>query len=138
MGALLSTFQYLAQLPDGAAAQAEVLGLDLSVGGDKVHGDLKRYKGRMLELAYDLGKKMLPAFVTPSGLPFARVNLRKGVEKGESVETCQSISLPLSHGLCKKVRWLTGLEGTAGAGSLVLEFTVLSRLTGDTRFEVSV
>jgi hypothetical protein len=27
--------------------------------------------------------------------------------------------------------------GAAGAGSLVLEFTVLSRLTGDQRFEVN-
>lgn len=30
-----------------------------------------------------------------------------------------------------------GPRGAAGAGSLVLEFTVLSRLTGDKRFEVS-
>ena len=29
------------------------------------------------------------------------------------------------------------MEGAAGAGSLVLEFSVLSRLTGDPRFEVS-
>lgn len=28
------------------------------------------------------------------------------------------------------------MEGAAGAGSLVLEFSVLSRLTGDPRFEV--
>jgi hypothetical protein len=28
------------------------------------------------------------------------------------------------------------MEGAAGAGSLVLEFSVLSRLTGDSRFEV--
>jgi len=28
------------------------------------------------------------------------------------------------------------ITGAAGAGSLVLEFSVLSRLTGDSRFEV--
>jgi hypothetical protein len=28
------------------------------------------------------------------------------------------------------------MKGAAGAGSLVLEFSVLSRLTGDSRFEV--
>ncbi|PPQ64702.1 hypothetical protein CVT24_008329 [Panaeolus cyanescens] len=70
------------------------------------------YKGELLDLAYDLGKRLLPAFSTPTGLPYARVNLRKGVLKGESVETC-----------------------TAGAGSLILEFATLSRLTGDDRFE---
>jgi len=30
------------------------------------------------------------------------------------------------------------MSGAAGAGSLILEFAVLSRLTGDTRFEVSL
>lgn len=29
-----------------------------------------------------------------------------------------------------------GLKGTAGAGSLILEFSLLSRLTGDQRYEV--
>lgn len=29
-----------------------------------------------------------------------------------------------------------GLKGTAGAGSLILEFSLLSRLTGDDRYEV--
>jgi len=41
-----------------------------------------------------------------------QVNLRKGVLKGETHETC-----------------------TAGAGSLILEFATLSRLSGDPRFE---
>ena len=75
---------------------------------------MKQYQGRMLELALDLSKRLLPAFNTPTGLPYARVNLRRGVEKGESIETC-----------------------AAGAGSLILEVAVLSRLSGDARFEVS-
>ncbi|KIM46267.1 glycoside hydrolase family 47 protein [Hebeloma cylindrosporum] len=70
------------------------------------------YKGELLSLAHDLGKRLLPAFATPTGLPYARINLRHGVVKGETVETC-----------------------TAGAGSLILEFATLSRLTGDDRFE---
>ncbi|KAG6900914.1 hypothetical protein C0993_004351 [Termitomyces sp. T159_Od127] len=70
------------------------------------------YRGELLEMAHDLGKRLLPAFKTPTGLPYARVNLRHGVTKGESLETC-----------------------TAGAGSLILEFATLSRLTGDDRFE---
>ncbi|GJE84706.1 glycoside hydrolase family 47 protein [Phanerochaete sordida] len=70
------------------------------------------YRGELLSLAHDLGKRLLPAFRTPSGLPYARVNLRHGVRTGESLDTC-----------------------TAGAGSLILEFGTLSRLTGDERFE---
>ncbi|KAI0321883.1 alpha-mannosidase [Amylostereum chailletii] len=70
------------------------------------------YRGELLALARDLGNRFLPAFTTPTGIPFARVNLRHGIPKGESIESC-----------------------TAGAGSLILEFATLSRLTGDTRFE---
>lgn len=70
------------------------------------------YRGQLLTMAYDLGNRLLPAFSTPTGLPFARVNLRHGVQRGESLETC-----------------------TAGAGSLILELATLSRLTGDDRFE---
>ncbi|KAJ8086520.1 hypothetical protein PM082_005343 [Marasmius tenuissimus] len=70
------------------------------------------YHGELLDMAYDLGKRLLPAFSTPTGIPISRVNLRKGVMRGESVETC-----------------------TAGGGTLILEFATLSRLTGDERFE---
>ncbi|KAF9482475.1 alpha mannosidase-like protein [Pholiota conissans] len=70
------------------------------------------YRGELLALAHDLGKRLLPAFSTPTGLPYARINLRHGLMKGETVETC-----------------------SAGAGSLILEFATLSRLTGDDRFE---
>ena len=31
------------------------------------------YRGELLELAHDLGKRLLPAFATPTGLPYARV-----------------------------------------------------------------
>ncbi|KAF8165423.1 alpha mannosidase-like protein [Crassisporium funariophilum] len=70
------------------------------------------YRGELLSLAHDLGKRLLPAFSTPTGLPYARINLRHGIVKGETIETC-----------------------VAGAGSLILEFATLSRLTGDDRFE---
>ncbi|KAF8529066.1 alpha-mannosidase [Hysterangium stoloniferum] len=73
---------------------------------------LRWYKGELLNLAYDLGVRLLPAFDTPTGIPYARINLRHGILSGESQETC-----------------------TAGAGSLIIEFGVLSRLTGDFRFE---
>ncbi|KAJ4466510.1 alpha mannosidase-like protein [Lentinula aciculospora] len=70
------------------------------------------YRGELLNMAHDLGKRLLPAFSTPTGLPLARINLRHGISLGEPPETC-----------------------TAGAGSLILEFATLSRLTGDERFE---
>ncbi|KAF8627175.1 hypothetical protein AX15_004493 [Amanita polypyramis BW_CC] len=70
------------------------------------------YRGELLDMAYDLGERLLPAFSTPTGLPYARINLRHGLTKGETRETC-----------------------TAGAGSLMLEFATLSRLTRDNRFE---
>ncbi|KAL6299103.1 alpha-mannosidase [Sparassis latifolia] len=70
------------------------------------------YHDELLSMARDLGERLLPAFATPTGIPYARLNLRHGIPRGESVETC-----------------------TAGAGSLILEFGTLSRLTGDPRFE---
>lgn len=75
---------------------------------------VKGYKGELLTLAHDLGKRLLPAFhASPTGIPYARVNLKKGMALGETTETC-----------------------TAAAGSLLLEFTLLTRLTGDPVFEV--
>ncbi|WVR03311.1 hypothetical protein IAU60_000302 [Kwoniella sp. DSM 27419] len=115
LGALLSTYQLLDDLPEDPAAQALKLGLANSAWTwttKKAQVDVRRYKDKMLALALDLGERMLPAFETPTGIPYARVNLRSGVVKGETVETC-----------------------AAGAGSLVLEFSLLSRLTGDNRFE---
>ncbi|CAE6522002.1 unnamed protein product [Rhizoctonia solani] len=70
------------------------------------------YNDELLDLAYDLGRRLLPAFITNTGIPFARINLRHGVLKTETFETC-----------------------TAGAGSLLLEWTTLSRLSGDPEFE---
>ena len=66
------------------------------------------YDGSLLRLAVDLGNRLLPAFDTATGIPFGTVNLHSGVPKGE-----------------------TELASTAGAGSLVIEFEVLSCLTGE-------
>ena len=88
------------------------------------------YDGQLLRLAQDLASRLLPAFGTTTGLPYPRVNLRYGIPFYQDAE----------EGICR-------LDGTsadpreitetcaAGAGSLVLEFTTLSRLTGDERFE---
>lgn len=83
LGSLLSTYQYLDRLPDDLKQQAKAIE---GVGKNKV--DVKKYKGRVLEMAVDLGERMMPAFVTTTGLPYARVNLRHGVEVGEATDTC--------------------------------------------------
>ena len=60
---------------------------------------------RLLALAEDLGQRLLPAFQTPTGLPYRFVNLRTGAVR-------DSVSNP------------------AETGTLLLEFGTLSRLTG--------
>ena len=72
------------------------------------------YDGELLDLALDLGNRLLPAFRTRHGLPYHRVNLKYGVPKGETKETC-----------------------VAAAGTLILEFGVLSRLSGVSSFETA-
>ncbi|POV98796.1 hypothetical protein PSTT_14174 [Puccinia striiformis] len=70
------------------------------------------YQDQLLFLAKDLADRILPAFNSSTGIPYARINLRYGVLSGEGTETC-----------------------TAGAGSLLLEFATLSRLLGDPIYE---
>uniref|UniRef100_A0A8C7HX98 alpha-1,2-Mannosidase n=1 Tax=Oncorhynchus kisutch TaxID=8019 RepID=A0A8C7HX98_ONCKI len=76
------------------------------------------YRDELLHMAKELGHRLLPAFNTTSGLPYPRVNLRYGVLN------------PLSR---------TGTESdtcTACAGTMILEFAALSRLSGEAVFEV--
>ncbi|KAH8906132.1 glycoside hydrolase family 47 protein [Coniochaeta sp. PMI_546] len=90
-----------------------------------------RYDGQLLRLALDLAQRLLPAFYTTTGMPYPRVNLKHG------------IPFYANSPLHEVYDSYVGSDGapeitetcSAGAGSLVLEFTVLSRLTGDTRFE---
>ena len=61
---------------------------------------------RLLHLADDLGKRLLPVFSSPTGMPYMFVNLRTGKASG-------AVSNP------------------AEIGTLVLEFGTLSRLNGN-------
>jgi Glycosyl hydrolase family 47 len=69
------------------------------------------YDNQLMRLALDVGERLLPAFATPTGIPFGTVNLRYGVPEGE-----------------------TEIASTAGAGSLLLELEALSVLSRDNRF----
>ncbi|CAO2171638.1 unnamed protein product [Urochloa humidicola] len=73
---------------------------------------IQSYDDQLLHLAADLAQRLLPAFDTPTGIPFGSVNLKYGVDENESKIT-----------------------STAGGGTLTLEFGILSRLTNNTVFE---
>ena len=64
---------------------------------------------RLLNLAEDLGNRLLPVFNSPTGLPYVYVNLRTGETRGT-------------------------LTNPAETGTLLLEFGTLSKLTGRTVF----
>ena len=64
---------------------------------------------RLLDLADDLGRRLLPAFNSPTGLPYVFVNLRTGLVRD-----------PISN--------------PAETGTLLLEFGTLSKLTGKREF----
>ena len=92
-----------------------------------------KYDGQLLRLALDLAQRLLPAFYTTTGMPYPRVNLRHGIPFFPNSPLfydelgTQGANTPGSAEITETC--------SAGAGSLVLEFTVLSRLTGDVRFE---
>ncbi|MBW0486888.1 hypothetical protein O181_026603 [Austropuccinia psidii MF-1] len=82
---------------------------DKNLWGFRIEG----YQDELLLLARDLADRLLPAFqASKTGIPYARINLRHGIAPGEGTETC-----------------------TAGAGSLLLEFATLSRLSGNPVYE---
>ncbi|MBU6509379.1 MAG: glycoside hydrolase family 47 protein [Gammaproteobacteria bacterium] len=64
---------------------------------------------RLLVLADDLGTRLLPAFNSPTGLPYRYVNLRSGAVRGLD-------------------------SNPAETGTLILEFGTLSKLTGNPVF----
>ncbi|TPP65212.1 alpha-1 2-Mannosidase [Fasciola gigantica] len=71
--------------------------------------------GPLLRYAELFASKLLPAFDTPTGMPYGTVNLASnGVPLNETPVTC-----------------------VAGVGTMILEFGTLSRLTGDPRFEAA-
>ncbi|KAI4156335.1 MAG: hypothetical protein L6R39_001120 [Caloplaca ligustica] len=92
------------------------------------------YNGQLLRLAQDLANRLLPAFHTDTGIPYPRVNLRHGIPfYSES-----PLHRDAEDGMCQPIQQRSGeLTETcsAGAGSLLLEFTTLSRLTGDPQYE---
>ncbi|MEO8672199.1 MAG: glycoside hydrolase family 47 protein, partial [Tahibacter sp.] len=73
--------------------------------GGLLSGYQLTHDARLLELADDLGHRLLPVFDSPTGLPYVNVNLRTGRTSGK-------------------------LTNPAETGTLLLEFGTLSKLTG--------
>ncbi|KAI5954048.1 GPI13 [Candida margitis] len=73
------------------------------------------YNGFLLEMAYDLGLRLIPSYQTKTNIPFPRINLKSGLKK---------VPPALQKDAC-----------TSGVTTPVLEFTLLSKLTGDFQFE---
>jgi len=72
---------------------------------------LSGYDGSLLAKAVDLANRLRPAFQTPTGMPVSRINLKLG-----------------------KPQQVSSIVTIAEAGSFLLEFGVLSLLTGDVSF----
>lgn len=115
---------------------------DKSVFGKDRHGIRWEngfvYDGQLLRLAVDLADRLLPAFYTDTGLPYPRVNLRHGVPFYANSPINMPATCASDPKSCRKPRRSfdeTTETCSAGAGSLVLEFTALSRLIGDGRYE---
>ncbi|KAJ6262538.1 hypothetical protein Dda_3349 [Drechslerella dactyloides] len=95
-----------------------------------------KYENQLLHLAHDLATRLLPAFTTNTGLPYPRVNLRYGCvnrrpknkEQGEDEEKCGKDDEEAEKAGFKPM-WTERTETcAAGAGSLTLELSTLSRL----------
>jgi mannosidase alpha-like ER degradation enhancer 2 len=72
------------------------------------------YTGQLLQMAIDLAERLMPAFSTPTGIPYGTVNLRHGVPPKE-----------------------TTVSSLACGGTTILEFGMLSRLTQDPKYEIA-
>ena len=85
LGGLISAHIFATTREELRAAAAGAAG-GVEGGGAKGGGG-PRYSGAMLEMAVDLGERLLPAFDTPTGIPYGTVNLLHGVPPGETTVT---------------------------------------------------
>ena len=84
----------------------------------KGHWEVAWYRGQLLDMSTELAQRLMPAFHSETGIPYPRVNLRTG-----------EVTDPDGRGK------VTHSTCTACAGTLLLEFGALSRLTGNPFWE---
>lgn len=75
------------------------------------------YNNELVSMAKEIGYRLLPAFNTSTGIPYPRVNLKYGIHHPSSNAGTESDTC------------------TACAGTMIMEFGALSRLTGEPLFE---
>ena len=99
----------------GGLLSGHVLAVRLKERG---HEEVFWYQGELLQMGTEVAQRLMPAFDSETGIPYPRVNLRTGqvVEAGNKGAG--------AHSTC-----------TACAGTLLLEFGALSRLTGNPFWE---
>uniref|UniRef100_A0A7S4PR72 alpha-1,2-Mannosidase n=1 Tax=Guillardia theta TaxID=55529 RepID=A0A7S4PR72_GUITH len=83
------------------------------LASDKDLNLMPGYNGELLTLALSLGNRLVNAYMTPTGLPYGSINLKRGIQYGETTVTA-----------------------TATGGTVLLEFLLLSKLTGKKIFSV--
>jgi len=90
-------------------ADVQVFEVTIRVLGGLLSGYQLSGDERLLELAADLGRRLLPAFDSPTAMPYGWINLRTG-----------DVSRARTY--------------TAEIGTLILEFGTLAKLTGEASF----
>lgn len=108
VGGLLSAHQMLLHAP---VIQRPVHVVQHEEDSTETRYDVEMLANQVLQQVIDLTDRLMPAFDTNTGIPFGYVNLRNGVLKNE-----------------------TTITSVAGGGTHLLEFTLLSLLTGDKRY----
>ena len=99
----------------GGLLSGHVLAEHLKARG---HSEVAWYRGQLLDMSTELAQRLIPAFYSETGIPYPRVNLRTG-----------EVTDPDGRGK------VTHSTCTACAGTLLLEFGALSRLTGNPFWE---
>ena len=90
-------------------AEVSVFETDIRLVGGLLSAHLASGDPVLLEKARDIADRLLPAFATPTGMPYRFVNLKTGAVRGAA-------------------------SSPAEVGSHIAEFGTLSRLTGDARY----
>uniref|UniRef100_A0A1I8B8U9 alpha-1,2-Mannosidase n=1 Tax=Meloidogyne hapla TaxID=6305 RepID=A0A1I8B8U9_MELHA len=96
----------------GGLISAHLMSLLVKQREDKQR--MEWYSDQLLKMATDLADRLLPAFNSTSGVPYSRINLKKGLLP----------SLKRQHDTC-----------TACGGTMILEWAALSRLSGRPIYE---
>jgi ER degradation enhancer, mannosidase alpha-like 2 len=99
----------LAQLSFDRDFTVQVFEMTIRMLGGLITASQMDGDARFLALARDLADRMLPAFDSPTGMPYGYINLRTGAVRGAS-------------------------SNPAEVGTLMLEFGTLSKLTGDPKY----